>query len=677
MSFAASLFAGVPTLVKGSTTIGVTEALENVDVIGLYFSAHWCPPCRGFTPELASVYKELKSSNASLEIVFLSSDRDEASFQEYYNEMPWLALPHSHADIKSKLSDEYGCEGIPHLVFIDGKTGLEITREGREVIDKFGAKGFPFTASHLEEQAAAKLAVIGAAFTNWTVFGDQVDPAALRSKEAVAVFVGNGRSQATYVSPKLAQAYAKLEDQLAVVYLPFDVEDAAAEAEFQAAMPAAWIKLTNTDSIIAGLASTIGTLESPTVFIVSGDSTRLLAEDASRIIYENVDAGFPWSPAAVAAANEAAQAKVEAFKTQLSGGGLKFLAEARVVQKGRAEPVAVAELLENDLVGLYFSAHWCGPCRKFTPALTAVYKELKALGKKAEILFVSSDRDQESFNSYFEDMPWLALDYAERDLKDLLSSAMDVSGIPTLIWLDPATGAIYEKGREFVAVGAKYFPWTPELMAQGVAEAKAKAAADMVAANERAKAVEQGFRAAGTVVVKDYRGKGIISGDYTLQFDNFNTFVADVQLKNGKFYYEVEILKLSNIAQIGWHTLGFPASERGQGMGVGDDAYSWGFDGVRQLRWGNGDTPFGSTWSQGDILGCAADLQTKTISFSVNGSFAEPNGTAFSDIVMASDWIAPALSANEDTYRVNFGQLPFKFAPPSPSYQSVHEAQSH
>ena len=23
----------------------------------------------------------------------------------------------------------------------------------------------------------------------------------------------------------------------------------------------------------------------------------------------------------------------------------------------------------NDLVGFYFSAHWCGPCRAFTPKL--------------------------------------------------------------------------------------------------------------------------------------------------------------------------------------------------------------------------------------------------------------------------------------------------------------------
>ena len=27
------------------------------------------------------------------------------------------------------------------------------------------------------------------------------------------------------------------------------------------------------------------------------------------------------------------------------------------------------EALNNDIVGIYFSAHWCGPCRSFTPNL--------------------------------------------------------------------------------------------------------------------------------------------------------------------------------------------------------------------------------------------------------------------------------------------------------------------
>ena len=46
-------------------------------VLGLYFSAHWCPPCRGFTPKLAEWYKAVKETLPDFEIVFASSDRDE------------------------------------------------------------------------------------------------------------------------------------------------------------------------------------------------------------------------------------------------------------------------------------------------------------------------------------------------------------------------------------------------------------------------------------------------------------------------------------------------------------------------------------------------------------------------------------------------------------------------
>ena len=38
-------------------------------------------------------YNLLKTQGKNFEIVFCSSDRDETSFKEYFNEMPWLALP--------------------------------------------------------------------------------------------------------------------------------------------------------------------------------------------------------------------------------------------------------------------------------------------------------------------------------------------------------------------------------------------------------------------------------------------------------------------------------------------------------------------------------------------------------------------------------------------------------
>jgi|688.fasta_scaffold866483_1 thiol-disulfide isomerase/thioredoxin len=62
-------------------------------------SAHWCPPCRSFTPKLTEFYKNF-STNKNFEIIFISSDNNEESFKEYYKEMPWLSLEFDARKIK-------------------------------------------------------------------------------------------------------------------------------------------------------------------------------------------------------------------------------------------------------------------------------------------------------------------------------------------------------------------------------------------------------------------------------------------------------------------------------------------------------------------------------------------------------------------------------------------------
>jgi nucleoredoxin len=72
-------------------------------------------------------------------------------------------------------------------------------------------------------------------------------------------------------------------------------------------------------------------------------------------------------------------------------------------------------------VALYFSAHWCGPCQAFTPKLADVYNELKDRAEEFEIVFISSDEDQETFEEYFKSMPWLALPFGDKTNNDLCS----------------------------------------------------------------------------------------------------------------------------------------------------------------------------------------------------------------------------------------------------------------
>ena len=116
-------------------------------MIGLYFSAHWCPPCKAFTPKLVETYKKVKAAGKELEIVFVSSDRDLGQFQEYFATMPWLAIPPGDKR-KAALSARFEVEGIPSLVFIDGATGETINANGRTAVgaDPEGRQ-FPWRAA--------------------------------------------------------------------------------------------------------------------------------------------------------------------------------------------------------------------------------------------------------------------------------------------------------------------------------------------------------------------------------------------------------------------------------------------------------------------------------------------------------------------------------------------------
>ncbi|KAK3248794.1 hypothetical protein CYMTET_41752 [Cymbomonas tetramitiformis] len=260
-------------------------------VVGLYFSAHWCPPCRGFTPKLAEQYKALQAAGKPFEIVFISSDKSQDQFNEYYAEMPWLALPYEDRDRKAKLSKKFKVSGIPSLVILDDE-GKVITTDGR---------------------------------------------------------------------------------------------GAVTDSEFIA--------------------------------------------------------NFPWSPPTLE----------------------DVLGDRFVDQDGK--DVTLSSLTSaGKNIGLYFSAHWCPPCKGFTPKLAETYKKLQADGKPFEVIFVSSDRDEEGFKEYFGEMPWLALPFSERKQKERLSQYFDVSGIPSFVMLSPELKVIDKNARGAVAADpeGKDFPWYPK-----------------------------------------------------------------------------------------------------------------------------------------------------------------------------------------------------------------------
>lgn len=247
--------------------LSTADALQSTEIVGLYFSAHWCGPCQSFTPELIEFYEDINKEGKRFEVVFVSSDNDAGGMSKYYAMMPWLAVPFERRDIKAELSSRFKVRGIPTLVIVDGATGNLITVDGRAGVS------------------------------------------------------GSGR------------------------------------------------------------------------------------------------ASFPWRP--------------KSLGQMVSAAGLL---------EGKGSERLPAESLATKYLLLYFSAHWCPPCRGFTPQLVAFYHKLKeAKGESFELIFVSSDKHREAFDEYFNEMPWFALPYEMRDLKDDLSKRLDVTGIPTLALLGPET----------------------------------------------------------------------------------------------------------------------------------------------------------------------------------------------------------------------------------------------
>jgi thiol-disulfide isomerase/thioredoxin len=97
----------------------------------VYFGAHWCHPCREFSPTLLERYRKLKEEAPDrFELVFVSNDRSPAEQLEYVRglPMPWPVLKYSKIGSVPAVEHSAG-PAIPDLVVL--------TRNGDVIFSSF------------------------------------------------------------------------------------------------------------------------------------------------------------------------------------------------------------------------------------------------------------------------------------------------------------------------------------------------------------------------------------------------------------------------------------------------------------------------------------------------------------------------------------------------------------
>lgn len=442
--------------------------------VGLYFSASWCGPCHRFTPKLVDVYNGV-SAKGEFEIVFISADEDDESFNEYFSKMPWLAVPFSDSTTRDSLDSLFKVLGIPNLVLLD-ETGKVLTDGGVEIILEHGVEGYPFTPDRLkelkEQEEAARRdqslrSILVSQSRDYAISADgkKVPITELEGKTVGLYFSLSSYHPCAIFSEKLIKVYENLKEKgerFEIVSIPLDDED---EESFKQGFEGApWLSLPFKDNSCKKLVRYFELSGLPTLVILGPDG-KTLHPNVAAAIEEHGSLAYPFTPMKLSELEEMEKAKQEkqTLESILVSGDQNFV----IGKDGCKIPI-------SDLVGksilLYFSAHWCPPCLGFTPKLIEVYHKIKSKHDAFEIIFISSDRDQTSFDEYFSGMPWLALPFGDTR-KASLSKLFKVRGIPKLVAIEQTGRTVTTEARELVMLhGADAYPFTEKRLKEIEAE---------------------------------------------------------------------------------------------------------------------------------------------------------------------------------------------------------------
>ncbi|KAK1376562.1 putative nucleoredoxin 1 [Heracleum sosnowskyi] len=422
-------------LVRNSGDQAKTDVLKG-KTVGLYFSASW------------------------------RADRDAESFNKYFSKMPWVAVPFSDSDTRDKLRDLFSVRGLPHLVLLD-ENGKVLTSDGVQIIEDHGLEGYPFTPQHVKElkeqdevarRDQSLTSILESHLRNFVISNDgkEMPVTELEGKTIGLHFSLSSFSESVVFTEKLVKVYNELKEKgesFEIVTVPLDI----AEESFNKGLEGApWFSLPFKDSKCEKLTRHFKFSTFPTLVILGPDG-KTLHLNVADAVKEHGSLAYPFTPKKFSELEEIEKAKREnqTLESILVSEEQDFV----IAKDGIKVPV-------SDLVGkhilFYFSAHWCPPCRVFTPKLIEIYHNIKSKYDGFELIFISFDQDQTSFDEYFNEMPWLAVPFGDTR-KASLSTLFKIRSIPKLVAIETTGKTITTEAQDLVMLhGADTYPFTEQ-----------------------------------------------------------------------------------------------------------------------------------------------------------------------------------------------------------------------
>lgn len=100
---------------------------------------------------------------------------------------------------------------------------------------------------------------------------------------------------------------------------------------------------------------------------------------------------------------------------------------------------------ETRYVAFYYSASWCGPCRRSTPPLVEEYGRMQRMEEMpVEVVLVGADETEAEMFSYMEryGMEWPAVVFSKAGMVDKYAAR----GVPSLVLVERASGRVVSHG---------------------------------------------------------------------------------------------------------------------------------------------------------------------------------------------------------------------------------------